>query len=92
MENTDGSNVEAFFRIGSGRAEALQFKVAPDSPVCGAPLKTLPIKEGLLILCVLRPSEIIFPEGEDVILPGDEVILVTTLPNFQDISDILEKK
>jgi trk system potassium uptake protein TrkA len=92
MENTDGSNVEAFFRLAPGRAEALQFKVAVDSPVCNEPLHSLPLKKGLLVLCMLRGADIIFPEGGDTILPGDDVIVVTTHPNFQDISDILEKK
>ena len=92
MENTDGSNVEAFFRLAPGRAEALQFKVAVDSPVCNEPLHSLPLKKGLLVLCMLRGADIIFPEGGDTILPGDDVIVVTTHLNFQDISDILEKK
>ena len=49
-------------------------------------------KDGLLIACINRNGEIIFPRGHDMIKAGDRVIVVTTHTGFGDISDILEER
>ncbi|MGI6157193.1 MAG: Trk system potassium transporter TrkA [Saccharofermentanales bacterium] len=90
-DNIKGSNIEAFYRVAGGLAEVLQFHVADDSPVCDIPLMDMETKPGLLILCILRDDDIIFPSGSDIIRPNDEIIVVTTTPNFRDVSDILVK-
>lgn len=90
-QNTAGSGIEALYRISGGKVEALQFKIASASEVCEKPLRTLETKEGLLILGILRGRNIIFPDGNDYLRQGDSVILVTSKPNLQDISDILKE-
>ncbi len=89
IDNSQGSNVEAFYKLADGRAEALQFKVHEGSPVCNIKLSDLKTKPGLLITCIIRNQVAIYPGGQDVIKAGDDVVLVTTQPNFQDVSDIL---
>lgn len=90
-ENSEGSKIEAFYRISNGQAEALQFQVTENSPVCGILLQDLKTKPGLLILCILRGGRIIFPGGSDALLSGDQVVIVTTEREFRDVSDMLEK-
>jgi trk system potassium uptake protein TrkA len=48
------------------------------------------MKSGVLILCIMRDDEILFPAGNDEIRVGDDVLVVTTRPDFRDITDILE--
>ena len=89
IDNSQGSNVEAFYKLADGRAEALQFKVHEGSPVCNQKLFDLKIKAGLLITCIIRKQVALYPGGQDMIQAGDDVVVVTTLPNFQDVRDIL---
>ncbi|HHU07724.1 MAG TPA: Trk system potassium transporter TrkA [Clostridiaceae bacterium] len=91
LQNTAGSSIESFHRIGEGKVEALQFRVADDSKVCNQPLRDLETKPDILILCILRNNIIIFPDGNDSIQGGDSVIIVTKEPNFQDIADVLKE-
>lgn len=91
-QNTIGSNVETLYHMFDKRVEAIEFHVQKDAPVIDIPLMNLKKKDSLLIACISRGGEIIFPRGQDVIKAGDTVIIVTTHTGFGDISDILEQR
>ena len=88
-QNSIGSNVETLYHMFDNRVEAIEFHVRKDAPVCGVPLMQLKKKDNLLIACINRGGRIIFPRGQDAIMEGDSVIIVTTHTGFGDISDIL---
>ena len=89
-KNTFGNNVETLHYILDRKAEALEFNIMEDSPVCNKPIEKLNLKKNILIACINRDGQIIHPRGYDVIKPNDTVIIVTTHRGFEDISDILE--
>ncbi|MPM24936.1 Trk system potassium uptake protein TrkA [bioreactor metagenome] len=88
-ENSQGSNIDAFYRLADGSVEVLQFKVKESSRAAKTPLAQLPTKSGVLVICILRENKIIYPGGSDRIMPGDDVIVATTHKGFQDLDDIL---
>ena len=90
MNNTIGSNIETMHLILDGKAEALEFRIAENSPVSNITLEKLDIKSNTLIACINRSGQIITPRGSDKILPGDNVIVVTTNKGLTDIRDILK--
>ena len=85
-----GNNIETMHNILDGKAEALEFIIAKNSPVAGIPLEQLKLKKNILIACIVNDGKIKIPRGRDVMYPGDNVIVVTTNPGFNDITDILE--
>ncbi len=89
LENSQGSNVDALYRIVDNQVEALQFTVTSDSKVVRVPLVELKTKDNLMLAAIIRQGKLIFPGGHDEILPKDRVIVVTTHTNFNDIDDIL---
>ena len=89
-KNTFGNNVETLHYILDGKAEALEFNIMEDSPVCNKPIEKLNLKKNILIACINRDGQIIHPRGYDVIKANDTVVIVTTHRGFKDISDILE--
>lgn len=91
MQNSIGTNVESLYNIIENRIEALEFHIRDDGPVVGTPLANLPIKDNVLVACIMREGRTILPNGQTRILIGDYVIIVTSRLGFQDISDILEK-
>ena len=50
--------------------------------------KELTIKENSLVACIIRNGEVIIPNGNCHIQLGDNVIVVTTHKNFDDLADI----
>lgn len=90
--NTQGSNVEALYRVADNQVEALLFNVISGSKVCHIPLSELETKPNLLIPYIIRGRELIYPGGNDSVQPNDRVIVVTTQKSFRDIDDILMVK
>jgi Trk K+ transport system NAD-binding subunit len=63
-----------------GRAEAIEFRLAPDSTLVGRPLAELGLK-GWLVAAVLRDGEVIVPHGGTTLAAGDRVTVVGPATN-----------
>ena len=93
MENSlSSSKIETLYKLCGGRVEALEFRVAEGSPVCGQELMKLPVKKNILIGCITRAGKVIIPSGHDTIEPGDSVIVVTTVTGLAELDDILDAR
>jgi trk system potassium uptake protein TrkA len=71
-------------------AEAIEFKVAKGVPIAHKTLAELPFPPGGIIGTIIRGDEILIPRGEDMVLPGDEVIvfaLPEALPEIEKFFD-----
>lgn len=90
MMNSLDSNVEALHSICGGKAEALEFSVGLQAEgVMAIPLKKLKLRPNILIAAIIRFGKVVIPGGNDVILRGDHVLIVTTEPGLRDLTDIL---
>ncbi|MBQ8780808.1 MAG: Trk system potassium transporter TrkA [Oscillospiraceae bacterium] len=89
MSNTIGSNVETLYSVIKGKVEASEFIVKDGSPITGKPIMELKLKQNLLVAAILRGKTVIIPRGQDVIQPGDAVIIVSAPAMLHDITDIL---
>ena len=90
MENKRGSNVLTLYRLVNNRVEALEFLAKRQERFYNKPLRTLKIKKNCLIACIIRDTTVIIPNGSSSIQRGDNVIVVTTHKNFDDLTDIFE--
>ena len=90
MQNSQGrSQVETLVNILGGKAEALEFVIREESEVTDIPLQDLKIKDDLIVACIRRRNNIIYPRGGHSIKVGDRVVIVTTHKGLSDITDIL---
>ena len=89
MQNATGSGVETLDHLADGKVEALEFRVRPGALCAGTPLKDLCIHRDTLIGAISRKGKCIIPGGNDIIEPGDSVIVVTTLPGLRELDTIL---
>ena len=93
MENSlSSSKIETLYKLCGGRVEALEFRVAEGSPVCGQELMKLPVQKNILIGCINRAGKVIIPNGHDTIEPGDSVVVVTTVTGLAELDDILDTR
>ncbi len=90
LENSMGSNVETLYRLMDDGAEALEFNVKDDPRLVNIPLKTMQLKKQVLVAGINRGREALIPTGDDVILPGDKVVVITAAGRLNDLSDILK--
>lgn len=90
MKNSIGSNVETLHHLVDNKVEALEFCIRENAPVLNVPLEKLRLKDNLLIGCISRGRKIITPKGQDMLMLGDTVVVITTNKGLNDISDILK--
>ncbi len=89
MRNSIGSNVETLYNVIKGKVEASEFIVKENSPITGIPLSQLNFKKNLLVAAILRRKKVIIPRGNDEILAGDRVVIVSGVMALHDITDVL---
>lgn len=64
-----------------GRAEAIEFEIAPDSPVRGQSLRDL-ASQSWLVAAILRGDHLIVPHGNTILETGDLVTVVGAAADF----------
>ena len=90
IKNSMGSNIETMHMMLGGKAEALEFRIADNSPVANIPLQDLHIRKNILLACIHRNGRVIIPRGHDFMRAGDTVVVITTKKGLKDIKDITE--
>ncbi len=90
LENSIGSNVLTLYQLVNNQVEALEFSARKQDWIYDRPLKDLKIKENCLIACIIRDNKVIIPNGNSEIKLGDNVVVVTTHKNFDDLTDVFE--
>jgi trk system potassium uptake protein TrkA len=82
--------VLTLYRLVNNQVEALEFFAKKPEKIYDRPLKELKIKKNCLIACIIRQNEVLIPDGNSFITLGDNVVVVTTHKNFDDLTDIFE--
>lgn len=90
LSNKRGSNVLTLYRLVNEQVEALEFLAKKEEKFYGQPLRSLKTKNDCLIACIIRNDEVIIPDGNSSITLGDNVVVVTTHKDFDDLNDIFE--
>jgi len=90
LANSIGSNVLTLYQLVNGQVEALEFSAKKQEWLYNTPLKDLKIKENCLIACIIRKNDVIIPNGNSEIRLGDNVVVVTTHKNFDDLTDVFD--
>ena len=81
--------MQNLYNVVEGEVEAAEFIVQEGSSVVGTPLSGLKLKKDVLVASIVRNDKVILPRGNDCILAGDSVILVTKDVSLLDIEDAL---
>ncbi|MBR4879742.1 MAG: Trk system potassium transporter TrkA [Clostridia bacterium] len=88
LQNQTGS-ANTLHKIANGRAEALEFTVTEQTMHLNTPLRSIQLKNNILLACILRNGRVYIPDGNTTFGVGDTVIIVTTredpILSFNDI-------
>lgn len=88
LSNKRGSNINTLYRLVNNQVEALEFVAKTHESFFDKPLKELKLRDNSLIACIIRNNEVIIPDGNSCIKDNDNVIVVTTHKNFDDLTDV----
>ena len=87
--NTRGNNIVTLHKLVNNQVEAIEFIAKAKGRSLNKPLKDLKLKPKVLIAGIIRRGESIIPNGLDMIVPDDRVIVVTNGQYLDDLDDIL---
>jgi trk system potassium uptake protein TrkA len=82
--------VERLYKLLGDKLEAVEFTANASTRFLNTALKDLKLRDGLLIASIVRGDDTIIPDGNDMILEGDRVIVVAKSLFLQDLNDILK--
>lgn len=89
LKSTKDANIENLYNVIQGEVEATEFIVGEDSAVAGKPLCEMKLKDTVLVAAIIRDGRTIIPRGNDMILEGDSVIIISRAIEVREITDIL---
>ncbi len=92
LSNCIGNKVETLYSLMDGKAEAVEFSVLNDFKYANVPLKNLKFKHGVLVAGIIRDRSCIIPCGEDVLMAGDNVIIITASQSLYDLAEVVSLK
>lgn len=90
LQNSADSSVETLYKLMDDKVEALEFTVKSDSKMINIPFRDLKTKSNTLIAGIMRDRKPIIPSGEDMLLPGDKVVVFAANQRINSLSDILK--
>lgn len=88
--NTIGSDIVTLYHLSNDRVEAIEFNVHGELKHTDKPLKELKLKDNLLIACIYRDGRAFIPGGDDMLMAGDSVTIVTTHKGLSSIEEIFD--
>lgn len=91
MQSTDAEKVLSMYSLMDGKVEALEFEVTSDIPHLGEKLADVKLKPNILLACITRQGQVLFPAGGDSLQKGDIAVVVTArnrvIVELRDIFD-----
>ena len=76
LEITADSEIEDYQRLENGVAEAVTFRVKREARLANQALRTVHLKENIIIALIKRDHRLIVPAGDDMVQAGDSVIVL----------------
>lgn len=78
LGNSQGSNVEALYKLCDNQIEVLQFRVKEGSKATEKMIKETKFIDNILIAYIYRNVKLMFPSGNDRIKANDRVIIISS--------------
>ena len=89
--NANDSNIETLYSLCNDRVEGIGFKVKSKSKITNVKFRDLKLKRNIIIAGIYRNGNVIRPNGNDEIMVGDSVVVITKDTKLTDIVDILSE-
>lgn len=82
--------MKTLYKLVDGKVEAAEFVVDSKTKNLNKRLNDIDFKKDVLIASISRKGKIIFPKGDDVILEGDRIVVVSKERKIEKLKDIFD--
>ncbi len=89
-KHVSSGEMKTLYKFVGGKVEAIEFVADAKTKHLGEPLNEINFKRDILIASISRKSKLIFPTGNDVIEPGDRIVVVSKRRNIEKVNDIFD--
>ena len=89
MQYGENSSCESIYKFDDDKFEMVEFKVTSKFKKLNINIKDIDLKDGVLIIAILRGNNIIFPSGNDLIKENDTIVIIDNESKIQELNDIL---
>ncbi|MGI6086195.1 MAG: Trk system potassium transporter TrkA [Acetivibrionales bacterium] len=89
LSNAVGNPAQTVYKIVDDKAEVLEFIANKSTKFLNIPLRKLKLVKGVIIGAIARKNEIIIPHGDDMIKPGDNVIVISIDKHIFDFNEVV---
>lgn len=90
LDNRPESKAERLYKIADGNIEATEYTATRANRVVDHKIRELRIRRNALIAAIIHNDKLIIPRGDDMIHPGDHVIIIAKDEVFTDLNEIVE--
>jgi trk system potassium uptake protein TrkA len=90
-DRNSSGEIRSLYKLIDNRVEAIEFNVGEGFAHTGIPFasSSLTFRRNLLVACIVRGNDLIFPNGASTLEKGDRVVVVTTDTGLSELNDIL---
>ena len=89
MQYGENSSCESIYKFDDDKFEMVEFKVTNSFKALNTKIKDIDMKDGVLVVAILKGKKIIFPNGYDIIEENDTIVIIDNESNIQELNDIL---
>jgi trk system potassium uptake protein TrkA len=76
-------------KLEGGQVTLVEMTLDPSAPITGRPMYELRLPPDCAVMAILREGHVVIPQPETKLLPGDEVLAITTPENEADLRSAL---
>lgn len=86
------TELQSLTLLEEGKAEILEIVAPEDARIVGVPIRRLAMPRGALLGAIVKGEQAIIPRGDDVVDPGDTVVVITTQKERADVAKLFRKR
>ncbi|MCL2550451.1 MAG: Trk system potassium transporter TrkA [Methanimicrococcus sp.] len=75
-----------------GKVEMIEFIISEENPLIGKPFKELQLTECCTVSAILRQNDVIIPNGNSFLIPGDHVIVIARVVDIDAVEELFSPK
>ena len=88
LQHIRRGRIKGVFSLSDGQAELIDAVALETSPLVNRPLREAKLPEGIIVGAVYRAGQVVMPNSETVINPGDRVVLMAMRENVKDVEQL----
>ena len=92
LKNLRKGQIRSVYKLIENEVEVLEIVITPNSSISDKQIGKIKFPKGSIIGAILRSGEMMVPDDESVVQPGDSVIVVSMPESIEKIEKLFTKR